>query len=214
VLLAALAANGTTRVHEPLPSRDHTERLLRRAGAAVRRTGFTISVDNADELSLESIDIPGDISSAAFPIAAGVLVRGSRLLIEGVGVNRTRTGFIEILRRMGAIVEGDLEPPAGADDDASAEEPVAELDIAYGPLIATEVAPEEVPLAIDELPLVALVGCFAEGDTIVRGAAELRLKEIDRIAGVVSGLRGLGAEIEEAEDGFVVHGDPPGCAAA
>lgn len=210
VLLAALAANGTTRVHEPLPSRDHTERLLRRAGAAVRRTGSTISVNNADELSLESIDIPGDISSAAFPIAAGVLVRGSRLLIEGVGVNHTRTGFIEILRRMGAIVEGDLEPPAGADDDASAEEPVAELDIAYGPLIATEVAPEEVPLAIDELPLVALVGCFAEGDTIVRGAAELRLKEIDRIAGVVTGLRGLGAEIDEADDGFVVHGDPAG----
>jgi len=209
VLIAGLAADGTTTVIEPLPTRDHTERMLRRAGAAVRHQGPRISVDCVDELSLESIDVPGDLSSAAFVITAAVLVRGSRLVVQDVGVNRTRTGYLEILRRMGAIVEGELEPPAQGDAQES-EEPVAELDVAYGPLIGTEVSPAEVPLAIDELPLVALAGCFAEGQTIVRGAGELRLKESDRIAAVVQSLRGLGGDIEEITDGFVVHGQADG----
>ena len=120
-----------------------------------------------------------------------------------MGANWTRTGFFRILRRMGGVVVGPLEEPAGG---VPAEEPVCELDIAHGPLVGTVVEPEEVPLAIDELPLVALLGCFAEGETVVRGAAELRLKESDRIATVVDGLTGLGASIVATEDGFVVQG--------
>ena len=203
ILLAGLAADGATTVGEPARSRDHTERLLLRAGVAIHRNGRHVTVVNTDELALEPISIPGDPSSAAFLIAAGVLVPGSRLLISDVGVNWTRVGFLRILRRMRGIVLGDLEDESG---ELSAEEPVSDLDVAHGALEGTVVEPEEVPLAIDELPLVALLGCFAEGETLVRGAQELRVKEIDRIAGVVDGLRGLGAEIEATADGFVVQG--------
>jgi 3-phosphoshikimate 1-carboxyvinyltransferase len=147
--------------------------------------------------------VPGDASSAAFLVAAGVLVPGSRLLIGDVGVNWTRSGFLRIVRRMQGIVLGDLEQETG---ELTGEEPVSDLDVAHGALEGTVIEPEEVPLAIDELPLVALLGCFAEGETVVRGAQELRVKESDRIAGVVEGLRGLGAEIEATPDGFAVRG--------
>ncbi|GAC1438705.1 MAG: 3-phosphoshikimate 1-carboxyvinyltransferase [Solirubrobacteraceae bacterium] len=203
VMLAALAADGTTTLTEPEPSRDHTERLLLAAGVDVRRDGPLVTVTNSDELTLDSVTIPGDPSSAAFMIAAGILVPGSRLLLQAVGANWTRTGFIEIARRMGAIVLGELEQPGAP---LTASEPVADLDVAAGPLVGTVVEGGEVPLAIDELPLVALLGCFAEGETIVRGAGELRVKESDRIASVVEGLRGLGAEIEATADGFAVTG--------
>jgi 3-phosphoshikimate 1-carboxyvinyltransferase len=206
LLLAGLLTARTT-VLEPVPTRDHTERLLTAAGAPVTRSGdldrgFSTTVANTDELALEHVAVPGDVSSAAFLIAAGVLVPGSRLLLEDVGVNWTRTGFLRILERMGAVVLGDLEP-AGA---FSAHEPRSDIDVSHAPIEATVVEAGEVPLAIDELPLVALLGCFAEGVTEVRGAAELRLKESDRIAGVVEGLRGLGAEIEATPDGFAVTG--------
>jgi 3-phosphoshikimate 1-carboxyvinyltransferase len=203
VLLAALAADGATTVGEPARSRDHTERMLLRAGVNVHRNGRHVTVVNADELVLERVRVPGDLSSAAFMIAAGVLVPHSRLLIGDVGVNWTRTGFLRILRRMQGIVLGDLEDESG---ELAPEEPVSDLDVAYGALEGTVVEAEEVPLAIDELPLVALLGCFAEGETIVQGAQELRMKESDRIAGVVEGLRGLGAEIEATDDGFAVQG--------
>src|SRR5438270_1106909 len=203
VLLAALAADGATTVGEPARSRDHTERMLLRAGAGIHRNGRHVTVVNADELALEQVSIPGDASSAAFMVVAGVLVPGSRLLISDVGVNWTRTGFLRILRRMRGIVLGDLEEETG---ELVAEEPVSDLDVAHGALEGTVVEPEEVPLTIDELPLVALLGCFAEGETIVHGAQELRIKESDRIAGVVEGLRGLGAQIEATEDGFAVRG--------
>jgi len=202
-MLAALVANGETSIHEPHPTRDHTERLLLRAGVPVRREGSRVIVPSIDELEFDEVTVPGDLSSAAFFIAAGLLVPGSRLIVEGVGVNWTRLGFVRVLERMGAIIVGDLEPegtPSGP------EEPVSDLDIAAGPLEGTTVEPHEVPLAIDELPLIALVGCFAEGETVVRGANELRFKESDRIAGVVDGLRGLGADIEATDDGFVVRG--------
>jgi 3-phosphoshikimate 1-carboxyvinyltransferase len=206
VLLAGLVTAATT-VIEPVPTRDHTERLLLRAGVPVRRVGdaaggYATTVGSADELELEAIEVPGDLSSAAFLIAAGVLVTGSRLLLEGVGVNWTRAGFLRILERMGAIVLGDLEPVGSF----GALEPAADLDVRNAPIEGTTVEPHEVPLAIDELPLVALLGCFAEGETIVCGAAELRVKESDRIATVVDGLRGLGADIEAVPDGFVVRG--------
>jgi 3-phosphoshikimate 1-carboxyvinyltransferase len=203
VLLAGLAADGATTVAEPARSRDHTERMLLAAGVAVHRNGRHVTVVNADELLLDRVRVPGDPSSAAFLIAAGVLVRGSRLLLDDVGVNWTRTGFLRIVRRMQGIVLGELEQESG---ELAPNEPVSDLDVAHGALEGTVVEADEVPLAIDELPLVALLGCFAEGDTVVRGAQELRVKESDRIAGVVDGLRGLGADIEATEDGFAVRG--------
>jgi 3-phosphoshikimate 1-carboxyvinyltransferase len=203
VLLAALAADGATTVGEPERSRDHTERMLLRAGVNIHRNGRHVTLVNADELILDRVSVPGDPSSAAFLVAAGVLVPGSRLLLRDVGVNWTRTGFLRIVRRMRGIVLGDLEDESG---ELSADEPVSDLDVAHGALEATEVEADEVPLAIDELPLVALLGCYAGGETIVRGAQELRLKESDRIADVVDGLRGLGADIDATDDGFLVRG--------
>jgi 3-phosphoshikimate 1-carboxyvinyltransferase len=204
VLLAALAAEGATTVSEPAPSRDHTERMLAAAGVTVHRNGRHVTVAGTDELTLDELVVPGDPSSAAFVIAAGVLVPGSRLVLRGVGVNWTRSGFVRIAQRMGAIVIGDLEDEPG--DEVATTEPITDLDVTAGPLVGTVVEPDEVPLAIDELPLVALMGCFAEGETVVRGAQELRLKETDRIATVVEGLSALGATIEATEDGFAVTG--------
>ncbi len=204
VTLAALGAEGVTTITEPAPSRDHTERMLVAAGVGLHRNGRHLSVGSADELTPERFVVPGDPSSAAFFVAAGVLVPGSRLLISDVGLNWTRTGFMRIAARMGAIVLGELEEDPG--DDVPLSEPVGELDVAHGPIVGTTVTPAEVPLAIDELPLVALLGCFAEGETVVTGAEELALKETDRIATVVEGLRGLGAAIEATPDGFVVSG--------
>jgi 3-phosphoshikimate 1-carboxyvinyltransferase len=204
VLLAGLVADGATTVLEPVPSRDHTERMLAAAGVTVHRNGRAITVLNVDELVLDDLVVPGDPSSAAFLIAAGVLVSGSRIEIVGSATNWTRTGFHRIVQRMGGIVLGELEEAPS--DGVVGEEPVADLDVAHGPLTGTVVEADEVPLAIDELPLVALLGCFAEGETIVRGAQELRLKESDRIATVVDGLNGLGGDLEATDDGFVVRG--------
>jgi 3-phosphoshikimate 1-carboxyvinyltransferase len=202
-LIAGLLATGETHVTEPRQSRDHTERILCRSRVPFARDGLTITVSAVDELELDDVYVPGDPSSAAFLAVAAALVPGSRIVIEDVCLNWTRTGFFRIAQRMGAVIIGDLELPSVQAHDY---EPVGELDVAASPLVATEVHPDEVPLAIDELPLVALLGCFAEGDTVVRGAQELRLKETDRIAGVVEGLNGIGAELEASEDGFIVHG--------
>jgi 3-phosphoshikimate 1-carboxyvinyltransferase len=203
VLLAGLLASGPTTVVEPVPSRDHTERMLAAAGVQITRDGPRVTVAAQDELELGALHVPGDPSSAAFLAAAAVLVPRSRIVLEGMCANWTRTGFFRILQRMGGVVVGPLEEPGTG---VPVEEPVAEVDVAHGPLIGTTVEPDEVPLAIDELPLVALLGCYAEGTTVVRGAAELRLKETDRIATVVDGLRGLGASIEATDDGFAVEG--------
>jgi 3-phosphoshikimate 1-carboxyvinyltransferase len=204
VLLAGMLASGTTSIREPEISRDHTERMLAAAGLPIRREGNAIFVDGGvDELELGVIDVPGDISSAAFMIVAGVLIKGSRLLVEGVGLNHTRIGILTILERMGAVV---LSDPERVSDEIPSIEPTGDLDVASTPLVATNVGGDEVPLAIDELPLVALLGAFAEGETVVSGAEELRFKESDRIATVVDGLGGLGADIEATDDGFVVRG--------
>jgi 3-phosphoshikimate 1-carboxyvinyltransferase len=206
VLIAGLSAAGTTTVTEPEPSRDHTERMLAGAGVSVLRDGADVSVSRADALDAQSLRVPGDPSSAAFMVAAAVLVGGSRVLVRDVGTNWTRSGFLRIVERIGGAVVGELEPVPEPGAAVAAGEPVSDLEVSAGPLRATTVEAAEVPLAIDELPLVALLGCFAEGETIVRGAQELRVKESDRIAGVVDGLRGLGAEIEATQDGFVVTG--------
>jgi 3-phosphoshikimate 1-carboxyvinyltransferase len=203
LLIAGLLASEPTTVLELSPSRDHTERMLRRARVPVGLEGLACTVSPVDELELDVVDVPGDPSSAAFVVAAAALVPDSRVVVRNLGLNWTRTGFLRIAERMGAVVVGELEQPGTVSD----EEPVGELDVASAHLEGTEVEPEEVPLAIDELTLVALLGAFAEGETVVRGAAELRLKESDRITGAVEGLRALGADIEQAEDGFIVRGD-------
>jgi 3-phosphoshikimate 1-carboxyvinyltransferase len=206
LLLAGLVAADATSVTEPVPSRDHTERMLERAGARLARRGTTTRVRPAEVVALDEVEIPGDPSSAAFWVAAACLLPGSEVRLEGVSLNWTRTGFLRIAARMGATIEGELEPPPAPGETPSPQEPAGPLVVRGGPLRATTVEPEEVPLAIDELPLVALMACVAEGETLVRGAQELRVKESDRIAGVVEGLRGLGADVEATPDGFAVRG--------
>jgi 3-phosphoshikimate 1-carboxyvinyltransferase len=203
VLIAGMLAKGSTTLVESRESRDHTERILRRSRVPFERDGLRVTVAQVDELELDEIVVPGDPSSAAFMAAAACLVPDSRVVIRDLGLNWTRTGFFRIAKRMGGVIVGELEEPGSVADD----EPVGDLDVAHGPLEATEVAPDEVPLAIDELTLVALLGAFADGETVVTGAEELRHKESDRITGVVEGLRALGADIEEAPDGFAVRGD-------
>ena len=203
LLMAGLCADGTTVIHEPVATRDHMERLLRTAGVRVERQGATVRVTNQDELVLDPVSVPGDPSAAAFAVAAGILVRGSRLLITDTSVNWTRTAFLRIATRMGGIILGDLEEPS---DVVIAAEPVSDLDVTAGPLQATEITPEEVAPAIDELPLLALLGCFAEGTTVLRGAQALRRRPGARIDRVIAGLRGLGARIEATPDGFAVEG--------
>jgi 3-phosphoshikimate 1-carboxyvinyltransferase len=203
VLIAGLLAEGSTTVVEAQQSRDHTERMLRRARVPFARANGGMTVSQVDELELDEIVVPGDPSSAAFLVAAATLVPGSRVVMGNVSLNWTRTGFLRIAERMGAVILSELEEPGTEADD----EPVGELDVASAPLEGTVVEPGEVPLAIDELTLVALLGAFAEGETLVRGAEELRYKESNRIAAVVEGLRGLGADIEETSDGFVVRGE-------
>ncbi|MEA2137629.1 MAG: 3-phosphoshikimate 1-carboxyvinyltransferase [Solirubrobacteraceae bacterium] len=206
VLIAGLSAHGTTTVTEPQPSRDHTERMLAGAGVALSRSGADVSLSPPAALRAQSLRVPGDLSSAAFVVAAAVLVGGSRVLVRDVGVNWTRIGFLRILGRMGGVVGGALEEVPADGAPIAVADPICDLEVVAGPLRGTTVEAAEVPLAIDELPLVALLGVFAEGETVVRGAAELRVKETDRIAGVVNGLRGLGAMIEATDDGFVVTG--------
>jgi 3-phosphoshikimate 1-carboxyvinyltransferase len=202
VLIGGLMADGSTSFTEPTRSRDHTERFLMGAQVPFERDGTTVRVWQCDELELEDIHVPADPSSAAFFVTAAALVPHSRIVLQDVGLNWTRTAFFQIAQRMGAVVIGDLEAPG----TESPHEPVGEVDVAYAPLESTTVGGDEVPLAIDELPLVALLGVFAEGETVVRDAEELRVKETDRIESVVDGLRGLGAEIEATKDGFVVQG--------
>jgi 3-phosphoshikimate 1-carboxyvinyltransferase len=203
VLLAGLLATGATTVIERLPSRDHTEVMLRAAGAPVEvdeDDGATaITVETVDRLALDEVNVPGDFSSAAFFVVAATLAPEAELVLRGVGVNPTRTGLLDVLERMGAKVElRDLRTVGG--------EAVADVAVGNSPLRSTTVEAGEVPLLIDELPLVALLGALAEGKTVVRGAEELRHKESDRIATVVDGLRNLGVEIEASEDGFEVEG--------
>ena len=203
VLLAGLLAEGETTVIEPEASRDHTERMLLAAGADVRRDGMRVTVRPAEAFALPDLTVPGDPSSAAFHLAAAAPVPGSRVTLRNMGSNWTRTGFLRILERMGATLGAPLEP---AHAPLGPGEPVCDLEMTHAELRGTEVGADEVPLAIDELPLVALLGCFADGETVVSGAGELRVKESDRIATVVDGLRGLGADIEATPDGFVVSG--------
>lgn len=199
VLLAGLLANGETTVVEGARTRDHTERMLVAAGAELTSSEGVVTVRQAERLELEEVVVPGDFSSAAFWIAAATVVPDSELRLLEVGLNPTRIGLLRVIERMGGAVSVENRRMVGM-------EPVAELVVSSATLRATSVEADEVPLLIDELPLVALLGALAEGTTTVSGAAELRHKESDRVATVVDGLRALGAQIEARADGFEVEG--------
>ena len=212
LLLAGLCATGETTVIERDPSRDHTERMLRAAGAYVsvepegmslaiggRLPGKRVSVRNTESLVPCGLSVPGDFSSAAFFIVAALIVPRSRIRLLDVGLNPTRVGLLGILNRMGARIEVEEGPPLNGELRGMVE-------ARHSPLRATTVSAGEVPLAIDELPLVALAAAFAEGETVVRGAEELRHKESDRVATVVEAINALGGDANAFEDGFSVRG--------
>jgi 3-phosphoshikimate 1-carboxyvinyltransferase len=202
VLLAGLyTEGGRTEVVEPAATRDHTERILEAAGARVRRKAGTAGVWPAERLRPLDVEIPGDFSSAAPFLAAALLTSGSEIRVHGVGINPTRTGFLAVLERMGARISIFNRRSAGG-------EPVADIEVGAAELVGTAVRPSEVPLLVDELPLFALVAGMARGESVVRGAQELRVKESDRIETVKNALRPLGIRIETAHDGFRVRGVP------
>ena len=202
VLLAGLFADrGVTVVEEPVATRDHTERMLREAGAPVDRRPGRVAVSPVASLHLDAVSVPGDFSSAAPFVVAATIVSGSGLTLRGVGINPTRTGLLTVMERMGARVGLFNRRLAGA-------EPVADIEVRPAELVATEVEPELVPALIDELPLVALLACFAHGVTVIRGAGELRVKESDRIATVAEALNAVGGHVEALEDGFRIRGVP------
>jgi 3-phosphoshikimate 1-carboxyvinyltransferase len=198
ILLAALGASGPTTIVERVRTRDHTERMLKRAGVGVEVRGLSVKVEPGTPLAMQ-LDVPGDFSSAAFLMVAALLCPGSRVAIRSVGLNPTRIGFLNILRRMEAPVSIALE---GVDS----WEPRGDLVARSGSLLPIDVDAEDVALAIDEIPLVALLATQAEGRTVISGAAELRLKESDRIGGTVAGLRAMGGDVRETEDGMVIEG--------
>ncbi len=200
LLLAGLAADGPTTVVEPARSRDHTERMLGAMGATLAVDGATVTLTPPrGELAAVDVTVPGDISTAAAWIVAATLHPDAELVLTGVGVNPSRTGLLDILRTMGADIELLEERTSGG-------EPVADLVVRSAQLHGVEVGGELVPRAIDELPLVALAGALAEGETVIRDAAELRVKESDRVATTTSLLRAFGVNIEERPDGMVVKG--------
>jgi 3-phosphoshikimate 1-carboxyvinyltransferase len=202
VLLAGLyAGEGPTTAVEPFPSRDHTERLLEAGGARLSRKPREAKVWPAERLRPLALEVPGDFSSAAPFVLAATLLPGSEVRLHGVGTNPTRTGFLAVLERMGARVAVFNRRVAGG-------EPVADLEVHSAELTATEVGEEEVPALLDELPLFALAAAMAHGDSVVRGAAELRVKESDRLETVKDALRPLGVRIETRHDGLRVRGVP------
>ncbi len=200
LLLAAMYAQGLTVIRQPGPARDHTERMLGAMGAPISVYGNTIHSERPDrELSPLDIDVPGDISSAAFLLVAAAIVPGSRLTISGVGVNPTRTGIVDALVEMGAQIEYRNQR------DQSGE-PVADLEIQYAELRGSTFDGEQIVTMIDELPVLAVAASQAHGRTVVKDAGELRVKETDRIASTVTELRKLGVNIEPTPDGFIVEG--------
>jgi 3-phosphoshikimate 1-carboxyvinyltransferase len=202
VLLAGLyAEGGETTVVEPLPTRDHTENMLERAGADVRRRRGTIKVSPAQQLHLGELEVPGDFSSAAPFLVAATLLAGSELTVHGLNLNPRRIGLLDVLERMGARVTVFNRRSIGG-------EAGGDLDIRSSELVGTTIGASEVPLLVDELPLFALLAVHAHGDSVVTGAAELRAKESDRIEAVVDALRPLGAHIQATPDGFKIRGVP------
>ena len=199
VLLAGLYARGSTSVTEPAPTRDHTERMLRGFGYEVRVSDGVISLDGGGSLQATDIDVPADISSAAFFLVAASIAPDSDLLLTHVGVNPTRIGVLNILRLMGADITLKNEREVGG-------EPVADIRVRYAPLKGIEIPRDQVPLAIDEFPALFIAAACAEGRTILRGAQELRVKESDRIAAMAEGLTTMGVHNEVLDDGIIIEG--------
>jgi 3-phosphoshikimate 1-carboxyvinyltransferase len=199
LLLAALNVPGLTRIVEPVPTRDHGERMLELFGADIARDGEEIVLRGEAELRPHRLAIPGDPSAAAFLAAAALIVPGSDLRIEGVGVNPGRTGLFDLLGEMGARL-------AFSNPREQAGEPVADLHVHHSPLRAVDVPPEIAPRMIDEFPILFVLAAFAEGRTRTRGLAELRVKESDRLAVMAAGLRAVGVRVEESKDGLEVEG--------
>lgn len=198
LLLAGLSATGGTRLRGRLDSRDHTERMLPQFGAAVDVRADAITLEGGQRMRGAFVEVPGDPSSAAFWIAAALVTPESSIEIRDVCLNSTRTGFLDVLQRMGACIQTELrrrEP-----------EPVGTIRVSSGPLRAVTLEAHDVPALVDEIPLLAVLATQAQGETIVRGAAELRVKESDRIEAIATALRAMGAQIETFEDGFRIAG--------
>ena len=201
ILLAGLYASGQTCVVEPAPSRDHTERMLRALGVSVETDGNVISLTPPARLTAKDVTVPSDISSAAFFLVAGAIVPNSELTIQNVGVNPTRTGILDVLRDMGA----DITISNYRDD----MEPICDLTVRSSKLHGTTIGGDVIPRLIDELPVLAVAAAFAEGQTVIRDAQELKVKESNRIAAMVSELSKAGAAVSETEDGMVIDGGKP-----
>ena len=201
VLLAGMYADGITRVTEPVLPRNHTEIMLNYLGARVTSQGTTASIEPEPLLKAREIQVPGDISSAAYFIAAGLLTPDSQILLRNVGINPTRDGILKVCRAMGADIT-----LLNVNEEG---EPVADLLIRSSQLHGTTVEGSIIPTLIDEIPMIAVMAAFAEGTTVIRDAAELKVKESDRIAVVTEGLRRMGADIQPTEDGMIIHGGKP-----
>ncbi|PEJ53772.1 MULTISPECIES: 3-phosphoshikimate 1-carboxyvinyltransferase [unclassified Bacillus (in: firmicutes)] len=200
ILLAGLFANGTTVVTEPEKSRDHTERMLKAFGCELVVDGNAVSIDGNQELIATDVTVPGDISSAAFFLVAGSIIPNSEILLKNVGVNPTRIGILTVLERMGANIT--LE-----DEKVVNGEPIANIRVKSSDLKSTIIGGAEIPTCIDELPILALAAALADGETIIKDAEELRVKETDRIQTVVTELTNLGVSIEATKDGMIIQGN-------
>ena len=199
ILLAGLQSEGVTSVTEPALSRDHTERMLEAYGVEVKRDGLTVSVEGGQTLTAQNIIVPGDISSAAFFLVAAAIVPESNITLEGVGLNPSRSGIIDVLEQMGASIIITNERVAGG-------EPIADISISSSNLRGIEISGDLIPRLIDEIPIIAVLASQAEGKTIIRDAEELKVKETNRIDTVVSELTKLGATITATDDGMVIEG--------
>ncbi|MFW5446549.1 MAG: 3-phosphoshikimate 1-carboxyvinyltransferase, partial [Methylophagaceae bacterium] len=199
VLLAGMYAEGTTTVTEPAPTRDHTERMLSGMGYKVDVQGDTVSIEGGGRLTATNIDVPADISSATFFMVGAAISEGSDLTLTHVGINPTRIGVINILRLMGADISLSNEKMTGG-------EPVADIRIKYAPLTGINIPEDQVPLAIDEFPALFVAAACAEGQTVLTGAEELRVKESDRIQAMADGLQILGVDAQSTDDGIIING--------
>lgn len=199
ILLAGLYADSPTQVTEPLPSRNHTELMLKGFGADLVSEGKTALLRPGFPLFGQKIQVPGDISSAAYFLAAGLLVPGSEILVKNVGINPTRSGILSVIRSMGGRLEI-------LNERLCAGEPVADLFVSFSPLHGTVIEGELIPALIDELPMIAVMAAFAQGTTVIRDAAELKVKESDRIATTTAGLKAMGADVTPTQDGMIICG--------
>lgn len=198
LLLAGLYAEGTTEIIEPAESRDHTERMLKYMGANIKKDRNRVAITQIQKLEPIELTVPGDISSSAFFLVAGTIVKGSEIILKNVGINPLRTGIVDVLKRMGA----DIEIIERKDEI----EPVGTIRVRYSQLRGTTIKGDEIPRVIDEIPVIAVAGAVAEGETVIRDAGELRKKESDRIHSLCTELKKMGVQVEELEDGMIIKG--------